>query len=91
MAHFNLIKTDDIHNGPVDYSSPVGNSAIFVCSKTVKNALETSRPAARSFTANAKHNSHWLEKFSIHTDGYPDFVKYARGKSGVWYAQAVYL
>lgn len=91
MPHFSLIKTDEIMNGPVDYSAPVGDTAIFVCSSTVRDHIERRKPACRPFTANAGHNKFWLEKFSIHTDGYPDFVKYARGKSGVWYAHAVYL
>lgn len=91
MSHFKLINTDEVLNGPVDYSTPVGESAIFICSKTVKNALEASRPAAKKFTANMKHNAKWLDKFSEHMDANPDFVEFARGKSGVWYARAVYL
>ena len=91
MAHFNLIKTDDILNGPVDYSTPVGSSHIFLCSKTVRDHIERRKPATKSFTANCIRDAFWLNKFEIHTELKPDYVKYARGKSGQWYVEAISL
>ena len=91
MSHYKLIRTDDILGGPVDYSAPVGNTAVFLCSATCADHIERRKPVAKSFTASAGRNEFWLAKFEICTDGYPDFVEYAKGKSGRWYAQAVYL
>ena len=91
MAHFKLLSTDDIHNGPVDYSTPIGNTEVWLCSNTVKDHIERRKPAARAFTSNSKHDARWIGKFTAHTDRYPEYVRFARGKSGVWYAQAVYF
>jgi len=91
IHHYRLIKTDDILSGPVDYSTPVGNTAVFICSKTVRSAIESSKPKTKKFTANLKHNRKWLDKFNTFTDANPDFVVYKKAKSGMWYAQAVFL
>lgn len=89
MAHFNLIKTDEIFNGPVDYSTPVGDVAIFLCSSTVRDHIERRRPAKKEFTANMSYNKFWYDKFCIHAGVHPEYVRYARGKSGRWYVEAV--
>ena len=91
MAHYKLINSDDITSGPVDYSTPVGSAAIFVCSSTVRDHIERRKPTARRFTSNDSHDSFWYKKFCTWTDLYPDFVTYARNASGIWFVQAVFL
>jgi len=91
MPHYNLIKTDEISGGPVDYSSPVGSTAIFQCSNTVRDHIERRKPATNKFTANASRDSFWLRKFEEHAGLAPDFVTYAKNKNGTWFVQAVCL
>lgn len=91
MSHFNLIKTDDILAGPVDYSSVVGDTAIFLCSNTVRDHIERRKPATKKFTSNHSRDSSWIGKFEAHTGYRPDFVTFAKAKSGMWYVEAVSL
>lgn len=91
MAHFNLISTDDVMDGPVDYSTPVGSSSIFLCSNTVRDHIERRKPATKRFTSNHGHDKTWIAKFMAHTGLEPDFVTFAKAKSGMWYAEAVSL
>lgn len=91
MAHFLPIQTDEILNGPVDYSTPVGSVTIFRCSATVRDHIERRKPVAKKFTSDASHDSFWLRKFEHHAGINPDFVVFAKAKTGVWYVQAVCL
>lgn len=89
MPHFRLVKIDDILNGPVDYSAPMGGTATYHCSLSVDKALLRHRPAGKKFTATPWSNKMWYSKFCAHTKTDPEYVTYARGNSGKWYAQAV--
>ena len=90
MAHFRLIRTDDIHNGPVDYSTPIGESEVYRCSRSANAALDAQKPAGRRFACNIRHDAFWFKKFVEHTGQHPDQVTFARTERG-WYAEAMYL
>ena len=90
MAHFRLVRTDSILDGPVDYSTPIGSTEVYRCSRTVNAALDAKKPAGRRFISNASHDAYWHAKFEEHTGQYPDQVTFARTERG-WYAQAMYL
>ena len=89
MPHFKLIKTDEILNGPVDYSAPVGETRVFKCDVYVKDYIERRYPVAKKITATPWKNRLLFTKFEFHSGESCEFVNYARGKSGVWYAQSV--
>jgi hypothetical protein len=89
MSHFRLVKSDDIHNGPVDYSTPVGSSDIYTCSLSVQDVANRRRPAGTKFISTSFKNKFWFNKFCAHTNTSPEIVNFAKGKSGKWYAEAV--
>jgi hypothetical protein len=60
-------------------------------SKTATAALLAARPAGRKFNATMGHNEKWLDKFIKHTGETPERLKFAPGKSGLWFAEAMYL
>ncbi|GAF73960.1 unnamed protein product [marine sediment metagenome] len=89
MPHFHLVKTDDILNGPVDYSTPVGDARVFKCSVSAKDHIERRFPVARKIYACPWKNKLLYSKFCIHTGESPEYVNYTRNKNGIWYAEAV--
>jgi len=91
MSHFRLLERNDIHNGPVDYSTPVGHAEIWLCSNTVKDHIERRKPVTKKFTSDDTRDKTWIGKFRAHTGADPEYVRYAKSKSGMWYVQAVYI
>ena len=91
MSHFHLLERNDIYNGPVDYSTPVGHAEIWLCSNTVKDHIERRKPVSEKFKSDDCRDSSWISKFRAHTDADPEYVTFAKGKSGRWYVQAVYI
>ncbi len=91
MSHFVLVRTDEIMNGPVDYSAPIGDVAVFRCSNTVRDYIERRKPVARRFQCNPSCNAVFFSKFIAHTGYNSDFIEYARNAAGVWYVEAVFL
>jgi hypothetical protein len=85
MSHFKLVRSTGIA-GPHG-----GEDDVYLCSRTVRNLLDAQRPAGRQFEANAARNVKWLDAFIKHTGVAPDYVCFAKGESGLWYAQAVSL
>lgn len=89
MSHFKLLSSDDIHNGPVDYSTPIGSTDIYACSRTANAALDAARPAGKTFRADSHSNAKWFFKFNKHVDLGAEICTFKKGPSGKWYVQAV--
>lgn len=91
MSHFKLISSNDIHNGPVDYSTPIGECRTFRCSRTVKAAIEARKPKTKKFMSDHSRDNYWMRKFEEHTTNYPDYIHFAKNGAGIWYVRAVFL
>ena len=89
MPHFKKISSDDIHNGPVDYSTPIGSVDIYACSRTANHYLNAARPAGKEFTANSCTNAKWFWKFCKHVEEGAEYCTFKKGPSGKWYVKAV--
>jgi len=93
MSHFKLIRSDSMYESPMheDNGLSIGELSTYLCSATATKALDESRPAGRRFNADNFQNEKWYYKFIKHTGEKPEYLKFAKGESGRWYAQATYF
>jgi len=94
MSHFLLISSSEIFESPAheDNGVAIGDTQVFLLSKTAAAALNKARPAGTPFTASWQQNVKWFTKFTEHADhNSPEYVRFARGTKHTdrWYAHAV--
>ena len=93
MNHFKLVRTAEIYESPMheDNGVSIGGLGVYLLSKNAAKALDEARPAGKNFRSTMGLNEKWLDKFIKHTGERPECLKFAKGKSGMWYVEAMYL